>query len=300
MVRPRSQAVRHAYIQPNSPWCTRYLAFDVDREGAAFEAEDAGLPAPTFTVVNPASTHAHILYELERPVFPGYSGRADRYLSAVRGGISSMLRADPGYRGLLVQNPASSRWHLLSNDRMYSLAEVADYIPRKLLRPATVRLEAHPLDVASRNCHLFDRVRWRAYVEVHRCASAGQLYETVLNLCHELNIYRPRLPDTELRSIARSITKWTWKNRQRLEGRRHRGILNLSPDLEIQHRQRLGAEYTNSTRTTNTRTAIESAAASIALKGDRATGVAIAAACGISLKTVYRHRRRAVAGAAIS
>jgi Replicase family/Primase C terminal 1 (PriCT-1) len=298
-VRPRSQALGFAYVQPNSPWCTRYLPFDVDREGAAFEAEDAGLPPPTFTVINPRSTHAHVLYELERPIFPGYSGKADSYLSAVRGGISTMLRADPGYRGLLVQNPASSRWHLLANDCRYSLSEIAESIPAKLLRPRTSRVE-HPLDVASRNCHLFERVRWRAYGDVQQCGSAGQLYEEVLNLCHELNSYSPPLAYTELRAIARSITKWTWRNRERLAGRRHRGILNLTVGLELHHRQRLGAEYTHSIRTTNTRTAIEAAKASIILSGGHPTGVAIADACGINRKTVSRHLRGERARGAIS
>ena len=299
-VRPRSQAIEFPYIQPNSPWCTRYLSFDVDREGAAFEAEDAGLPPPTFTVINPQSAHAHVLYELERPIFPGYSGRADSYLSAVRGGISRMLRADPGYRGLLVQNPVSDRWHLLANDCRYSLSEIAESIPAKLLKLQIARVD-HPLDVASRNCHLFDRVRLRACGEVQRCTAAGQLYETVLNLCHELNSYSPPLPDSELRGIARSITKYTWKNRERggLGGRRRRGVLNLSADLDLQHRQRLGAAYTATARANTTLAKITAAMDSFGVDS-HPTITQIAKTAGISRMTLYRHNRTGRSPGAIS
>ena len=61
-VRPKNAAVRRAYIQPNSPWRHPFIAFDIDREGAALAAENAGMPCPTFTVVNPGTAHTRISF----------------------------------------------------------------------------------------------------------------------------------------------------------------------------------------------------------------------------------------------
>ena len=99
-----------SYIQPNAPSRIAYIALDVDRQGAAYVAEDAGLPWPTFTVINPKTTHAHLLYELSAPVYSGRSDKADRFLNAVRGGLTETLGADSAYRGPLVQNPLHYCW----------------------------------------------------------------------------------------------------------------------------------------------------------------------------------------------
>ena len=48
--RQRDLAMERAYIQPNAPWKTIYLALDVDQQGAEFVVEDAGTSSPTFTV----------------------------------------------------------------------------------------------------------------------------------------------------------------------------------------------------------------------------------------------------------
>ena len=67
-IRPKRIAIRSAYLQVNPPWRLNFLAFDVDRIGAAFAAYDAGLPPPTYIVLNQKSGHAHFLYQLEVPV----------------------------------------------------------------------------------------------------------------------------------------------------------------------------------------------------------------------------------------
>jgi hypothetical protein len=67
-IRSREDAQSYDHIQPNAPWLCRYILLDVDHEGAAFRWEETGLPAPTFVIVNPDSSHAHYAYELELPV----------------------------------------------------------------------------------------------------------------------------------------------------------------------------------------------------------------------------------------
>ena len=41
-IRPRVLAARYRHVQPNTPWCVRYLVFDIDRPAGALAWEDAG------------------------------------------------------------------------------------------------------------------------------------------------------------------------------------------------------------------------------------------------------------------
>jgi hypothetical protein len=264
-IRPRVHALGKNYVQPNHPLLTKYLAFDVDQDGAAFAAEDAGLPVPTFTIINSKSAHAHLIYELKNPVRRGYSDKADRYMAAVCGGLGRRLGADQSYRGLLVQNPVSDRWNTLATDATYDLGDLAEAIPPTMLRPLERRLAEHPDEVAiGRNVDLFNRTRLIAYRLVHTFGAKEEFAGRILNLCAELNQYSPPLPFTEVRSISRSITRWTWANRDRLAGRKWRPL--LSP-AEVKSRQQASAQRTHAMRVSETAAAILKAQGILAESG---------------------------------
>lgn len=130
----RRHAVKRAYIQLHGVQ-RRYLPFDIDRPGAAFAWEDAGLPAPTLTIVDPENGHAHLLYELETPVvFLDRNGRGRArkgpmdYYRAVLMAYGNRLGADPAYRGVTVKNPLHNRWELIHFDRPRDLAELAESV----------------------------------------------------------------------------------------------------------------------------------------------------------------------------
>ncbi len=204
-IRPGDTALRCRYVQPNPPSRAAYLVFDVDVEGAALVPEKVGLPYPTVMVVNPVTTHAHMLYELTYPVFPSRSDKADRLFRAVREGYRSLLGADVGYGGSLVQNPMHPQWRVWITNSTYELRELADFVPDNLLRPPRFKAENQP-QLSGRNCHLFNIARVFAYGEVHTCATKDELYERTLEYCRRRNVYQPALPETQVRSIARSIS----------------------------------------------------------------------------------------------
>ena len=69
----------------------------------------------------------------------------------------------------------------------------------------------------SRNCTCFDNVRETAYREVLDAKRAGKsLSDFQLRLegvAPEINLHFPEaLPLSEIRAIAMSVAKWTWRN----------------------------------------------------------------------------------------
>lgn len=115
LIRRKKDAIRYEYIQLNRK-LRFYLPFDIDREGAAFAHEDAGLPAPTIIIINRENAHAHLLYELKSPVaFKDYNGNGKaryapiRYYEALMRGMAERLDADRSYSQLICKNPRHKR-----------------------------------------------------------------------------------------------------------------------------------------------------------------------------------------------
>ena len=125
-VRQRDLAVEHAYVQPNAPWRAPFITLNLDLdEGSAFAAADARMPDPTFTVVNLKSSHAHLVWQLDAPVFIGKSAKADWLFNATRAGLERMLGADIGYFGSLIQNPTHPRWETIVTGNTFGLGDLA-------------------------------------------------------------------------------------------------------------------------------------------------------------------------------
>ena len=81
-----------------SGWC-----FDVDRDASWYAADEAGLPAPTFTAINRQNGHGHLGYGIDTPVrLEDWNGRRGptNYLADVERAMTARLGVDPYYRGL--------------------------------------------------------------------------------------------------------------------------------------------------------------------------------------------------------
>jgi hypothetical protein len=297
--RQRDLAIGRPHIQPNTPWRTVYIALDVDQEGAAFVAEDAGLPSPTLRVVNPKTAHAHLLYELSDPVYLGRSNKADWLLSAVRGGLTRMLSADPGYHGPLVQNPLNCRWRTIVTDERYGLCDLAREIPEELLHPQRTLPAPEIGAKSSRNCDLFEAISRIAYSEVKLARDRKAFHQRMLDLCRMGNVYTPALPDSEVRAVARSIAGWTWEHRETIGSHWRRGVLRLGPIVEqgdmreraIRIHQQAGATYARARRTLTVNAAIKVAVDQLSREGERVTVAAIARWAQVSRNSVYGYLR---------
>ncbi|MDX5364650.1 MAG: replication initiation protein [Pseudazoarcus pumilus] len=212
VIRPASAALQHRHLQPNAPLETAWLVFDVDYAGAAYAWEKANLPPPTLTVVNPENAHAHLFYGLATPVGMSNAAREApiRYAAAIQSALLARLCADPGYAGLIAKNPFHASWHAIWVQHLYDLAELAEYVelPKRRQPRETLGL--------GRNCTLFDELRAWAYTwvrEYKRNAATPDIWHRALaGQAEHLNAFDVPLADSEVKAIAKSVAKWTWRH----------------------------------------------------------------------------------------
>lgn len=218
MIRARMAAIRKAYVQANGPHLVRWLCFDVDRPGAAWDWRDADVGAPNLAVENPDTQHAHLLYSLAWPLPKSpelhYTHQL-RYGAAVEAAYRDALQADIGYSGLLVQNPLHPRWKVFTwEPACYDLAWMADYrgVDLRRYRDARTRLPDYGL---GRNCTLFHDLRLWAYRAIRLAGWPGlrEWHALVRAEASRRNQQFPvPLPDREAAGIARSVARWTYAN----------------------------------------------------------------------------------------
>jgi hypothetical protein len=212
IVRGRETALLHRHIQPNARHMMSWLIFDIDRPGAAWAWEHANLPPPTITVINPENAHAHLFYGLNTPVVTSELGRSApiRYAAAIHSAFSLAMGADPAYTGLMAKNPLHNQWRTIWTPVLYDLGELAEYVDLIKARQAVQS------SGVGRNVTLFDQVRAWAYRWVlefqSKNVSSCDWRNAVLSQAEQLNTFDPPLPHSEVRSIGRSVAKWTWQH----------------------------------------------------------------------------------------
>ena len=219
-VRPAQTALKKGYIQLDPPGRVSVLVFDVDRPGAAMAWDDAGMPAPSWTAQSPDSGRAHIAYVLETPVWAEHSAKAARYVKAIYRAYSDRLSADPGYAWLITKSPWSSSWRVMCwRAEPYDLAELAEYVD--LGRHTARHTHTESLGLG-RNCDVFESLRNWAYTAVSqywRPDGCDAWHAAVLDECERranaiTAAYSGRgmLPWSEIKSISKSVARWTWKH----------------------------------------------------------------------------------------
>lgn len=220
LIRAKAQAVLHRYIQHNQPQMQGWLVFDIDKKEAPAAAADAGLPAPSISVINRSNRHAHFLYGLATPVCKSDIARRHplRYLASIEAAYRSALAADQGYSGLISKNPLHPDWDVLQGrEQLYDLQELADYVDLSLYADKRRRLPSIGL---GRNCNLFDSLRFFAYRKVAEYRAAGSYDRWLADLATRAEGYNsdfPRdqggpLPLSEVRATVKSVGRWTWHN----------------------------------------------------------------------------------------
>ncbi len=215
-MRPRSVALKHRHIQPNTSGLVRWLCFDIDRPDAAYRWQDVNACPPSLVMVNVGNGHAHYAYALAAPVARTEISRIRplQYLAAIEEGTRRRLGADPGYSGGLLKTPGHPAWRTLTPGGVYALGDLAEWCD--LPSPMEMRRIAANQDYAGlgRNCTLFEHLRKQAYQDVRQFWLPGgfdAFSAHCLVLAESLNRFTVPLPQSEIRSIARSVAKWTWQ-----------------------------------------------------------------------------------------
>lgn len=221
-IRDREAALSMPFLQLNPPALESWLILDIDRECSGFEAQDAGLPEPTFVLLNPENRHSQVGYALAAPVCTSSAARRRpvRYLAAIEAGYNRRVGGDLAFQGPLSKNPLFEGWHLIEPAAAptYELGLLAEYVdlPNRLpRRRAEVEAEVEVGGRIKRNCTLFDRLaEWarRAVRGFWRPGGETDWSEACLSHAETLNCFTPPLTHSEVRGIARSVSRWTWRN----------------------------------------------------------------------------------------
>ena len=194
---------------------------------------DEHLPTPNVIVRRVASGNCHAHYMLDTPVHRGDAARPKplQALARVSEYLSVALRADRGYNGVLTLNPA---WPGPEYETSYlrawpwELRELGESIPDGW------RIPAVPATAIGRNVALFQwavkeahRPRAAEVIRFHGSKDCPYWEQIVAAKNHSEYGDFPRcLPDSEVRSIARSSARYSLRqyDRERFrETRRQRG-----------------------------------------------------------------------------
>ncbi len=308
----RDDALKFPHIQLNSRGRKAFLVFDVDRAGAAFSWEEAGLPAPTVIVVNPENGHAHLIYQLAAPVYYNSAHRDARknkpmgMYKRIRAGYADLLGADPGYHDGDAKNPLHPKWWKIWAERTYSLDELIEGYPGELplLKPTRIgRAQQAAIDdsvVVTEGCRnetLFDRTRYFAYSVADRAPTHEALYSNVLEFArHQNAAFVPPLRDSDVKAMARSITNWTWPKRGTIHSRNHEA---RSPEITKASRQR-GMESARDARRNDLLERIALALDEADRDGTSFSFSDIAARAGTGYRSVRNHAPAVIATQALA
>ncbi len=208
------QAVEKRYIQANQPIRKCWFPYDVDRPGGGYDWEQLEAPAPNLVIENPENLHAHLLYGLSIPVHTSLEAKPKplRYAAAIDCALAKKLGADPYYSGLIVKNPLHRHWTVrICEERLYDLDWLADYLDLERWWDRRRKMPDYGL---GRNCTLFEHLRRWAYRAINQddWKSLDAWAVGVLHKAAEYNDFNSPLSYAEVKAIARSVARWTWKH----------------------------------------------------------------------------------------
>lgn len=224
----RAKALTKAYIEANPTVLQSLLITDHDG-GMADELPGLlGLPKPSWIALNPHTRSGHIVYALGSPVCLSNAAhrRPVNLLARVEAGFTQVLGGDPAFAGRITKNPTNHDVHLpLWGDgkAVYGLKELAKALSDIHALPRYDDHKALTVTGVGRNVDLFEYLRRWAYPRrgSYGTTPQGQAdweavvhdRATIRNEDKIANEYtRGALSTNEVLHIARSISRWTWRN----------------------------------------------------------------------------------------
>ena len=214
----QAHAATFPLVQANNGSFVGTLLFDLDRRGALEALRNLDGPPPNFAVASRDTHRAHVGYVLTRPVHlynGARPGPLHKAAAAERGLANALspLGNDVAFGKLLTKQPLHPKWITVALcPDPYSLDELIENLPSV---PGTATRTTAPTAGLGRNCTIFEDLRklaYRAAPAYQRDGRTRQQFEGRLLECASgMNLIFPQpLHISELRSISRSIAKWTW------------------------------------------------------------------------------------------
>lgn len=166
---------------------------------------------PNWICQNPLNGHAHYGYMLKTPVSRTLKARGtpQRYLARIQQAMTEQLEADAGYAHFLTKTPAHDKHRTIwGRSEPFTLDELRDGLDADL----PLRLKRETAVGEGRNVTLFDGLRFWAYRERLKYNDFDRWFTACLSHAQALNQFSCPLGYNELKSTAKSVAKWTWKN----------------------------------------------------------------------------------------
>jgi len=241
---PQIAAIKRNYIQFNQINTTSIITIDLDYNTYPKDLS----PLPNIVVYNKDNGRAHAMYLLENPVHLSAesSVKAQRYLGAAQDALTAHLKGDKDYAHLITKNPLSANWRVYVMHReLWSLDSLCEWFNIKS-QPSKSKVVTEPGIAFGRNCYVFDTARQWAYKAIREFKASNPTIwaGTVQNHCYGLNCgLSVPLDWREVEGIAKSISKWVWKERFELttfskqQARREMGVKKRREDIAIKTKE---------------------------------------------------------------
>ncbi|MCW4355656.1 replication initiation protein [Hoyosella sp. YIM 151337] len=219
----RHTALTLPYVETNPKALQSLIVTDIDSGDADELTGMLGLPAPSYIALNPHTRCGHIVYGLSAPVCltDAANRRPVNLLARVESGLTTILGGDLAYAGRFTKNPTHNAHTTLwgDSDNLYTLRDLADALTRVGALPKYDDRRALQVSAIGRNVALFDHVRRWAYRRRGDYTDPTEWDEIVHAYTADRNqvfiadnFTRGPLHDTEVLHLARSISRWTWRN----------------------------------------------------------------------------------------
>lgn len=241
---PKWKAIEKRLIQFNHYNLATKLVLDVDSNIRHLEQEGFSsimLPEPSWVAYNnqlgPRYGRAHVCYELIHGVSltEMSSIKAIKLFRDIQNGFYQRFTEagfprDDGYNDVMCKNPLkASDYHVNVSPRVYSLADLAEWIPKKTVVQRESRI--------GRNCDVFDSLRFWAYKNFRNFGTKEQFITGTRQVAENLNrtfVWADGpLTAAEIKIIAKSVATWTWEHR--VEGRSDRRGRSFADYVEKTH-----------------------------------------------------------------
>lgn len=219
----RATALTLPYIESN-PTAMQSLVITDHDGGMADELPGLlGLPAPSWTALNPATRSGHIVYALGSPVCLTDNARRRpvNLLARIEAGLCTVLGGDYAYGGRITKNPTHDQHLPLwgPDTAVYGLKELAGALADIGALPRYDDRKAIQVSGVGRNVALFDLTRKWSYRRRGDYQDQAEWEDVVEAYAWDRNqvligekFSRGPLDMTEVRHLARSISRWTWRN----------------------------------------------------------------------------------------
>lgn len=288
--RKRYKMFDYAYCGLN-PMYRTYLSFDLDKPGSAFAYEQAGLPPPTITTINPANAHCHMLYQLRTPVACHEKARSQPqdYFEAIQREMERRLGADMAFNHTLTKNPLHPRWRVITTPMaVYDLQLFREYIDLPHMLP---KVDTSDKPFLGRNDRLFRTLSRWAYGVVKQSVTLDRWQAVVRDMADVINAsFAEPLGEAEVKATSRSVAKYVWKKRSVAQAA-HEPVMQFEQDVSATERMKLGAGYTNAKRREKSLTAVQNAYDALRAGGNAVSVSQLVAHTGMNIKTVRKYAK---------